>query len=95
MQTGIGEKLGMLWFFTGTFLFSMINAFIYGWELTLVLLTMMPLMAVAAAIMSQAQSGFADEEMTAYGKAGAIAEEVLAGIRTVVAFGGQQKEVER
>merc|ERR1719186_1140688 len=45
--------------------------------------------------MSQAQSGFADEEMTAYGKAGAIAEEVLAGIRTVVAFGGQQKEVDR
>ena len=33
--------------------------------------------------------------MTAYGKAGSIAEEVLSSIRTVVAFGGQDKEVER
>lgn len=33
--------------------------------------------------------------MEAYGKAGAIAEEVLTAIRTVVAFGGQQKEIER
>ena len=33
--------------------------------------------------------------MTAYGKAGSIAEEVLSSIRTVVAFGGQEKEVER
>ena len=28
-------------------------------------------------------------------QAGAVAEEVLAGIRTVVAFGGQEKEIER
>lgn len=33
--------------------------------------------------------------MAAYGKAGAIAEEALSAIRTVVAFGGQNKEVER
>jgi hypothetical protein len=28
-------------------------------------------------------------------QAGAVAEEVLAGIRTVVAFGGQEKEIDR
>ena len=33
-------------------------------------------------------------EMDTYGKAGAIAEEVLSSIRTVVAFGGQKKELE-
>jgi ATP-binding cassette subfamily B (MDR/TAP) protein 1 len=33
--------------------------------------------------------------MAAYAKAGAIAEEVLAGIRTVVAFGGERKEIAR
>ena len=43
----------------------------------------------------QVQSSFAEKEMAAYGKAGAIAEEALSGIRTVVAFGGQLKEVER
>lgn len=33
--------------------------------------------------------------MDAYGAAGAIAEEVLSAIRTVIAFGGQKKEIER
>ena len=31
----------------------------------------------------------------AYAKAGAVAEEVLAAIRTVISFGGQKKELER
>lgn len=33
--------------------------------------------------------------MAAYGAAGSIAEEVFSLIRTVTAFGGQQKEIER
>lgn len=35
------------------------------------------------------------KELLAYAKAGAVAEEVLAAIRTVIAFGGQKKELER
>ena len=35
------------------------------------------------------------KELGAYAKAGAIAEEVIAGIRTVTAFGGQKKECAR
>ena len=34
-------------------------------------------------------------EQRAYASAGGIAEEVLSGIRTVVAFGGEEKEAER
>ena len=30
-----------------------------------------------------------------YGKAGAIAEEVLSSIRTVIAFGGEEREIKR
>jgi hypothetical protein len=33
-----------------------------------------------------------EKESQAYAKAGAIAEEVLSSMRTVVAFGGQEKE---
>uniref|UniRef100_G3VJ23 ATP binding cassette subfamily B member 1 n=1 Tax=Sarcophilus harrisii TaxID=9305 RepID=G3VJ23_SARHA len=40
-------------------------------------------------------SSFTDKESLAYAKAGAVAEEVLAAIRTVIAFGGQKKELER
>lgn len=34
-------------------------------------------------------------ELQAYAKAGAVADEVLSSIRTVAAFGGEKKEVER
>ena len=34
-------------------------------------------------------------ELAAYAKAGAVADEVLSAIRTVAAFGGEDKEVER
>lgn len=34
-------------------------------------------------------------ELTAYAKAGAVADEVLSSIRTVAAFGGEHKETER
>ncbi|CAM9894606.1 unnamed protein product [Rangifer tarandus platyrhynchus] len=40
-------------------------------------------------------SSFTDKELLAYANAGAVAEEVLAAVRTVIAFGGQNKELER
>ena len=45
--------------------------------------------------MGQLLTRISKNEMDTYGIAGAMAEEVLAAIRTVTAFGGQQKEVER
>ena len=38
---------------------------------------------------------FTSKEQSAYARAGAVAEEVLSSIRTVIAFGGQQKETQR
>ena len=35
------------------------------------------------------------QEQGAYAEAGGVADEVLSAIRTVIAFGGQQKECER
>ena len=35
------------------------------------------------------------KELKAYAKAGAVAEEVFGAIRTVVAFGGEEKESNR
>ena len=38
---------------------------------------------------------FANREQKEYASAGAVAEEVLSSIRTVVAFGGEYKEAKR
>lgn len=40
-------------------------------------------------------SKLAKKETDAYGMAGAIAEEILSSVRTVVSFGGESKEIDR
>ena len=44
---------------------------------------------------AQILATFSVREQSAYAAAGAIAEEVLSSIRTVVAFGGEEKEATR
>lgn len=43
----------------------------------------------------QVQSSLTVKELNSYSYAGSAAEEVLSGIRTVIAFGGEDKEVQR
>lgn len=43
----------------------------------------------------QAVARLTGRELKAYAKAGAVADEVLSSIRTVAAFGGEEKEAER
>lgn len=95
LQEGIGEKIGIFLYFMFVFLSSVVTAFVHGWELTLVMLVSMPVLMIAGGMFAWAQTSLATKEMAAYGKAGAVAEEVLSNIRTVAAFGGEEKEVIR
>ena len=54
-QDGIGEKLGMLCFFISTFVFSLITGVIRGWQLTLILISMVPLIGLASGIFVKIQ----------------------------------------
>uniref|UniRef100_A0A8B9RGL9 ATP-binding cassette sub-family B member 5 n=1 Tax=Astyanax mexicanus TaxID=7994 RepID=A0A8B9RGL9_ASTMX len=95
INEGIGDKLGMCIQSMTTFLTGFIIGFIKGWKLTLVILSISPLLVVSAAIIAKVMTSFTSKEQTAYAKAGAVAEEVLSAIRTVFAFGGQKKELKR
>ena len=95
LQDGIGEKLGMLLRFIFAGLTAFIYPFIENWLLSLVLLTLVPILGIMGAGMGKVMTSFSKDELANYGTAGAIAEEVLAAIRTVVAFGGQKKEQEK
>ncbi|KAK3108334.1 hypothetical protein FSP39_005774 [Pinctada imbricata] len=95
IHAGIGDKMGQFFQWFAGFLAGFIIGFIYGWKLTLVITAISPLLAVTGWIMNKAMSSMTDKELAAYAKAGAIAEEVLGAIRTVVAFGGQEKESQR
>lgn len=43
----------------------------------------------------QVQGSLTAQELESYSNAGAVVEEVLSSVRTVVAFGGEDKEVAR
>jgi len=49
----------------------------------------------AVAVIAKSQTTLTERELSAYGRAGAVAEEVLSAVSTVVAFGAQDKEVRR
>ncbi|KAM5255813.1 ATP-dependent translocase ABCB1-like [Ctenodactylus gundi] len=95
INEGIGDKIGMFFQSITTFLAGFIIGFTRGWKLTLVIMSISPVLGLSAALWAKILSSFTDKELSAYAKAGAVAEEVLAAIRTVIAFGGQQKELER
>ncbi|XP_032547318.1 ATP-dependent translocase ABCB1-like isoform X1 [Chiroxiphia lanceolata] len=95
INDGIGDKIGLLVQQLTAFVAGFIVGLIRGWKLTLVILAVSPVLGLSAAIWAKVLSAFTDKEQAAYAKAGAVAEEVLAAIRTVIAFGGQEKEIKR
>ncbi|KAI4891347.1 hypothetical protein NFI96_015728 [Prochilodus magdalenae] len=95
INEGIGDKLGMCIQSFTTFITGFVVGFVKGWKLTLVIISISPLLGISAAIIAKVMSSFTSKEQTSYAKAGAVAEEVLSAIRTVFAFGGQRKELKR
>ncbi|XP_065929444.1 ATP-dependent translocase ABCB1 isoform X3 [Magallana gigas] len=95
IQMGIADKMGIFFQWMSSFIVGVIIGFVYGWKLTLVILAFGPLIMIAALIQDKMISTASSKGLDAYAKAGAVADEVLGAIRTVVAFGGQDKECER
>uniref|UniRef100_UPI004038F499 ATP-binding cassette sub-family B member 5 n=1 Tax=Callospermophilus lateralis TaxID=76772 RepID=UPI004038F499 len=95
ISDGIGDKIALLFQNMSTFSIGLAIGFVKGWKLTLVTLSTSPLIMASAAMCSRMVISLTSKELNAYSKAGAVAEEVLSSIRTVVAFGGQEKEIQR
>uniref|UniRef100_A0A8D0L5R3 ATP-binding cassette sub-family B member 5 n=1 Tax=Sphenodon punctatus TaxID=8508 RepID=A0A8D0L5R3_SPHPU len=90
INDGIGDKIAQLFQNMATFIVGIVIGFVKGWKLTLVILATCPFIMISGMIIA-----LTSKELTAYAKAGAVAEEVLSSVRTVVAFGGQEKEINR
>uniref|UniRef100_A0A1A9X3Q1 ABC-type xenobiotic transporter n=1 Tax=Glossina brevipalpis TaxID=37001 RepID=A0A1A9X3Q1_9MUSC len=95
MKEGIGEKIGIFTYLIMTFVLGIAVSFFYGWKLTLVMLLCCPFIVLSTALVAKIQSSLTVKELKAYANAGAVAEEVFSSLRTVLAFGGEKKEVER
>lgn len=95
VSDGMGDKFAILLQKVACFLFGIVFALIQGWELALVIMCVLPFIVFGAGFLSRAVSQMTAKELKAYGKAGAVAEEVLNAIRTVNSFHGQNNETER
>ena len=87
----MGDKVGSFLQFMGMFFVGFGIGFAYGWKLTLVVLSIVPLLGAAGALFAKALASSAGGAQGFYAKAGGIADEVLRMIRTVIAFDSQEK----
>uniref|UniRef100_A0A8C9WI79 ATP-binding cassette, sub-family B (MDR/TAP), member 11a n=1 Tax=Scleropages formosus TaxID=113540 RepID=A0A8C9WI79_SCLFO len=93
INNAIADQVSIFIERVSTFVFGFMVGFIGGWKLTLVVIAVSPLIGLAAGLMAVAR--LTGRELKAYAKAGAVADEVLSSIRTVAAFGGEDKETKR
>ncbi|XP_047544251.1 multidrug resistance protein homolog 49-like [Vanessa atalanta] len=95
LKEGMGEKIGVVSNLIGTAIICLCQSFPMGWELTLACVSVVPFSIAASVVLSNYQTKSSIREMESYSQAGKQAEEVLKSIKTIVAFGGEDKEVHR
>ncbi|XP_050351148.1 ATP-dependent translocase ABCB1-like [Nymphalis io] len=95
LEEGIGDKVSSLVYDTAVALSCTLMALIRGWKLALLCLSTAPITFVLVGLTGKISDSLYKKQAQAKGKASAIAEEALSSIKTVYAFNGQQKEIER
>lgn len=95
VREGIGSKLSMVIQYVGTFVSGLSVGLFASWRLTLAVVAVGPLLVSASATLAWVVASNAKEEQLRYSAAGAIASQAITAIRTVAAFGGQEREVAR
>lgn len=73
-----------------TFVASIAIAFWRGWKLTLVMLAVMPLIAVAGGILAKVLTWGTSRRAEAYEKANVVASQSISNIRTVASFQAEE-----
>ncbi|OAQ36589.1 P-loop containing nucleoside triphosphate hydrolase protein [Linnemannia elongata AG-77] len=92
---GLADKVGICLSSLATFVAGFVIAFTHGWRMTLVLMTTVPLMAAAGGLMAKYSGDNSADGQDSYAVAGAMAEQAIGSIRTVAAFGGQKRELQK
>ncbi|CAG8619895.1 11160_t:CDS:10, partial [Diversispora eburnea] len=94
-QDGISEKIGLIVQNLASFIGGFVIGFTKAWKLTLVMCSTLPLLIAAGVLFGYIIEASTKKGQEVYAEAGNVAEQVFSGIRTVIAFGGQQREIAR
>ncbi|XP_039128461.1 ABC transporter B family member 11-like isoform X2 [Dioscorea cayenensis subsp. rotundata] len=95
IQDALGEKVGKFIQLTSTFFGGFIIAFIKGWLLSLVMLSIIPPLVIAGGIMALVISKMASRGQEAYAEAANVVEQAIGSIRTVASFTGERIAVNK
>ncbi|CAN4113601.1 unnamed protein product [Withania somnifera] len=93
IQDAMGEKVGKFVQLISTFIGGFVIAFSKGWLLTLVMLSVIPLLVISGGAMSIVLSRMASSGQDAYAKAATVVEQTIGSIRTVASFTGEKQAV--
>ncbi|CAN6461005.1 unnamed protein product [Victoria cruziana] len=93
VQDAISEKVGNFLHYISRFIAGFAIGFAHVWQLSLVTLSIVPLIALAGGLYAYVATGLVARVRKSYVRAGEIAEEVIGNIRTVHAFVGEEKAV--
>ncbi len=95
IASATGEKTGLLIMGVMTLISGQIIGLYYGWQLTMIMIAFGPLLIFAVLLMTKCAIKFFVGAHMSYIKAGALVEQALGSIRTVLAFGNVRYEMNR
>ncbi|XP_027360046.1 ABC transporter B family member 2-like [Abrus precatorius] len=93
VQDALSEKVGNFMHYISRFIAGFIIGFVRVWQISLVTLSIVPLIALAGGLYAYVTIGLLAKVRKAYVRAGEIAEEVIGNVRTVQAFAGEERAV--
>ncbi|XP_073310021.1 ABC transporter B family member 1-like [Primulina huaijiensis] len=94
VQDAISEKLGNFLHYMATFVSGFVVGFTAVWQLALVTLAVVPLIAIIGGIHAATLAKLSAKSQEALSQAGNIAEQTIVQIRTVVAFVGESRALQ-
>lgn len=94
VQDAIGDKTGHALRYLSQFFVGFAVGFTSVWQLTLLTLAVVPLIAVAGGAYTITMSTLSEKGEAAYAEAGKVAEEIISQVRAVYAFVGEAKAIE-
>ncbi|KAL7714251.1 Multidrug resistance protein 1 [Entamoeba marina] len=90
IQDGMSFKFGVIFQTISSFITGYTIGFVLCWDLTLVILCVMPFIFISIMGLGMSAGIFTKKSMVPFGEAGVIAEEVVGNIRTVQSLNQQQ-----
>ncbi|GLE06656.1 hypothetical protein PINS_up016050 [Pythium insidiosum] len=95
IKDGMGQKLGDSLRFTAQFIAGYVIGLTKGWDISLVMACVLPCIAFSLAWLLNTLRTRTEWAQKVYAEAGAVAEETLGSMRTVVSNNGERRAIEK